>query len=420
MSTAPTKFRTPIARGILRKGEQAIVDREAKVIHNYAVTTRGEALGHGVWLDKTFLSSVVAEINSKPIGFKSRFTHPGMCADGLGTYLGRTKDAWLDGDVVRADLHIADVASKSPSGDLAEYVMDLAEEDPESFGASIVFDHNRGAEKEFAGKNSSADGAFTSPDKNNAENLPHARLAKLYASDVVDDPAANPGGFFSNGDELAARAEASLAWCLGLSEVAPDGMALGGIDPERARVFTQSFLQRHNVALQQLSATVADAMAGATVEGGNTMQEVKPEAPPVVPAIDLKAEQTKAHAEGVAAERARFKALSANFKDRPAFILEQFDAGNTVEQAALALKDLLITEQAAEIAKLKAGVPATPPAGGAQPASFGAGAETAPQTFGEMVKTYRAENNGVTNSAAAKAVAATPEGAKAYNKSIGR
>jgi hypothetical protein len=37
-----------------------------------------------------------------------------------------------------------------------------------------------------------------------------------------------------------------------------------------------------------------------------------------------------------------------------------------------------------------------------------------------MVKTYRAENNGVTYSAAAKAVAATPEGAKAYNKSIGR
>ena len=141
------RARTSLATGIA-EGAQG-VDREARVIRGYSVVTRGEAKGHEAWIDETFLDQVVAVGNAIDTGLKSRFTHPGLCSDGLGKFLGRTRNfRRVDGRVV-GDLHFAQAGSKSPDGDLAGYVMDLADEDPDAFGASIVFYHDMGAEQEF-------------------------------------------------------------------------------------------------------------------------------------------------------------------------------------------------------------------------------------------------------------------------------
>lgn len=255
-------MRTPLAKGIKTSKAKAIDraggDYEGGLIRGFAVVTRGEALGHGMWIDAAFLKQTADAINAESEGQKSRFTHPGLSSDGLGKFLGRTKNATVNGDVVHADQHFATSAHKTPDGDLAGYVMDRAEEDPASFGASISFLRDADAEDEFIIAQGGAIeydrfgdrivSGFTSPDQFNTNNLPHARLKELWAVDVVDDPAANPNGLFHRGQEIATEAESLAAYTLGLSSNRPDAVHLG-IDPDRASQFIARFLDRHGLEI---------------------------------------------------------------------------------------------------------------------------------------------------------------------------
>lgn len=225
-------------------------DRDAGLILGLAVVTRGEALGHHLWLDGEFLQQTAAAINQAKTGIKSRFTHPSLSGDGLGTYLGRMKNARIDGDVVRADLHFSDVAHNTSDGDRAAYVMDLAEEDPVAFGVSIAYRPDYGAEDKFWATHEDKDGNFESPDSDNTGNLPHARLNELRASDVVDEPAANPNGLFHRGDEIAAEADALLSYSLGLSDQAPELVELE-VNAERVSAFVSRWLDQHGLEIIQ-------------------------------------------------------------------------------------------------------------------------------------------------------------------------
>ncbi len=168
------------------------VDRAAHVIRGFSVAQIGEASGHDQRLDAKTLEQIVAlGTAAGERGMKARFTHPTDCNDGMGKFLGRAKNFRLDGDRVRADLHIADSAFKTPSGDLASYVMDLAEEDPQAFGASIVFDGT--AEYELDESNVPKIDPVTKK-----KLMPVTRVTKLKAVDVVDTPAANGEGFFAD------------------------------------------------------------------------------------------------------------------------------------------------------------------------------------------------------------------------------
>lgn len=250
LGTKPRRLRTEPARGI--KAENPVDrkggDKKAGIIRGVSVVTRGEALGHGMWLDREFLRQTADGINASPNGAKARFTHPGLSSDGLGSYLGRMKAAVIDGDVVRADLHFSDMAHESPDGDLAEYVMGLAEDDPESFGVSIVYMPDWGAEDAFEATHEDEKGRFRSPDVDNTDNLPHARLAQLRAADVVDDPAANPGGLFHRGQEIAAEADSLASFALGLTAAAPAVEQLE-LDPDRVRGFVHRFLESHGLQI---------------------------------------------------------------------------------------------------------------------------------------------------------------------------
>ncbi len=186
------------------------IDREAGIIHGVAVMTAGEARGHGMLIDAATLNSTAAFINAREAGMKSRFTHPGMCDDGMGKKLGNVKNAKVIGDQVVADLHFSPSASKTPDGDLAGYVIDLAEEDPSAFGLSVV----------ITGKQAwkLADGAEVQTRErpaNATTDKPFLRPTGLAAVDVVDDPAANPSGllaaaFSSTSNTDAAEAFAAL------------------------------------------------------------------------------------------------------------------------------------------------------------------------------------------------------------------
>ncbi len=251
LATAPTLLRAPIARGLSAAlaADQRVDPKggmyKAGIIYGAAVITRGEALGHDMWIDKTFLTEVALAIATAEPGTKSRFTHPSLSGDGLGKALGRFRDASLDDDVVRADLHMYQSAHKTPDGDLAGYIMDRANEDPASFGVSIAFDGDRDAESAFMADHKDKGGRFVSPDPDNEHNFPHARLALLAAADVVDDPAANPDGLFHRGDRLVFDGEAMLAYVLGLSSKAP--AAMFGMHPDRLRGFVARFLTRNGL-----------------------------------------------------------------------------------------------------------------------------------------------------------------------------
>jgi hypothetical protein len=150
------------------------VDREAGVIRGFKVATLGEAKGHGVIVDDQTLAQLISLGNADLIGIKSRFWHPDT-RDGLGSLIGFASNFRRDGDSVIADLTLSPAASKSPLGDLADYILTLAESAPSAFGASpsVKF----------------------STEKIRGQKLPSLRITKLRAVDLVDEPATNDGLF---------------------------------------------------------------------------------------------------------------------------------------------------------------------------------------------------------------------------------
>jgi len=362
LDQAPRYFRAQPTRTAPER-----VDREARVIRGVSVITRGEALGHGVWIDEEFLSSV-ATFSAR--GLKSRFTHPGLSSDGTGKALGRVHGLRKQGDKVVGDLHLLDAASRAPDGDLAGYVMDLASEDPELFGTSIVFAYDHEAEKAFTEAHSDDDG-FQSPDELNTKNLPHARLKALKACDVVDDPAANPGGFFSAAGDVAEQATGALAYVLGLSEQSPGADAFGGVHPDRARQFVTRFMTSQGLTLEHRKAA------------------------PMPPETDSAAPPAAAPPAKVVATLA---SLTAAYTGQSDFILECLSEKRSDAEAAQAwtareLKQLREDNAALRKGKAEAEALAATADAGAPPVAFGSSDQGGCGNFVELARAIRDERH---------------------------
>jgi len=204
----------------------------------------------------------------------------------------------VEGGRVLGDLHFSKSAHDTPDGNLAKYVMDLAEEDPEAAGLSIVFYHDREAEDEFTADHleeveyedhhgrTVKEMRFKSPDPNNENNYPHVRLKELTAADIVDEPAANPEGLFDR-SPFARQADDLLSYAAGISDKKPEVSAFN-VDGDKALQFFNRWLSSRGLTL--LSNDEVAAMANE--------QEKNPEAPEV-PEVstftkeDLLAEQKK-------------------------------------------------------------------------------------------------------------------------------
>jgi hypothetical protein len=242
-----------------------------------------------MWVDGDFLKQIVGEINDSAAGRKSRFTHPALSADGLAKFLGRGKQGSVDGDIAHADLHLAKSAHRTPDGDLAGYVMDRAEEDAGTFGASIAFERDHDAEEQHRADNGGEN--FSSPDPLNTKNLPHVRLKRLRAVDIVDDPAANPSGLFTRGQEVAIEAERLAEYALGLSSERP-AVEQFDVDPDRLSSFVARFLSARGLSINHLSEdrpTMSDTKTPESEKPAEKPAETKPvEAP--APAVDKPAE----------------------------------------------------------------------------------------------------------------------------------
>jgi hypothetical protein len=173
------------------------IDRDRGAIYGVSVNTVGEAKGHGVWLEQSFVEDVARLGNELKQGLKARFGHPNMCSTALGTFIGRFKNFRVEGNQCIADLYLSNEAKETPHGDLYNYVLGMAENESDMFGTSIVFTVGQQYQLNDDGEKIIDEMLWDDGRK------VFVTCDKLHACDVVDDPAANPDGLFSSFNQIS-------------------------------------------------------------------------------------------------------------------------------------------------------------------------------------------------------------------------
>ena len=141
------------------------VDADAMRIYGVAAITIGEAQGHGLFVDRRTLETVLAEAQKSTSGIRVVDTHSRRVTDTMGLATN-----WrIDGDVLRCDVEFF-----AASADRAGPIIALAEKAPDTFGLSITF--------------------YDDPEK--IEGRWFSRCTKLVDISIVDVPAANANGLF--------------------------------------------------------------------------------------------------------------------------------------------------------------------------------------------------------------------------------
>jgi hypothetical protein len=155
-------------------------------IKDVAVITAGEARGWDMWIDGQFLADVVRQGNDNSDGIKSRFGHPSLFDESLGTIIGKFTNFRLSGD----DKVIGDFKfiTTEYNKDMIQHIITLSKEYPKGFGTSIVFEFE--LDEHGYIKVEQKDGKS------------YVGLGQLRAVDFVDNPAANPDGLFSEDEQL--------------------------------------------------------------------------------------------------------------------------------------------------------------------------------------------------------------------------
>jgi hypothetical protein len=135
------------------------------VIEGVSVISVGEAKGHGLFVDAQTLREVKACAETYAGGVKVNLDH----GAGIKDIVGFCDNFRIIGEKLVADLNLLQNAERR------EYVLEIAEKLPDTFGISIAFS---GPVREIDGKR-------------------FASCEELYSADLVQTPAANPTGLFS-------------------------------------------------------------------------------------------------------------------------------------------------------------------------------------------------------------------------------
>ena len=305
----------------ITKSAPVSVDLDKGIISGVAVVTAGGAKGHGVMLDTSFVKDVVEYGNDKKNGIKARFGHPNMCSTALGTFIGRIKNFRNDGDIARADLFMSGEAKDTPHGNLYEYVLGMANNEPDMFGLSIVFTPGDKYQISKDGKK-----IGSNDDEYDSQKEPFVELSALHACDIVDDPAANPDGLFSawSADTFAGQATEFF-------DTHPEVFEVLRAKPE----IVNEFLSRYS------------AEAGTHIVGSveplvilEKEEEMKDENKEVKAESEIRKEVKKE-------ELARFEAMNKAFPGDLDFAAEHYKAGSSVAEAKAAYADVLVERLAA-------------------------------------------------------------------------
>lgn len=162
------------------KSTSVNIDREAGILKNTCVAEFGDNKNDS-YFDDAFLEALVEQGNAGK-GIKSRFGHPNMCSTSFGTFIGRYHNFRIENRNVYADLHLDETAKTTPNGNLFDYVLDMAEKNPDMFGNSIHI-YSEVYQKPINGK---------------VKNMHN--LETFKACDLVDEPAATKELFSDSND----------------------------------------------------------------------------------------------------------------------------------------------------------------------------------------------------------------------------
>lgn len=239
------------------------IDSQAGIISDVSVITVGEAKGHGMLIDAQTLMEVKRAAETYSGGLKVKTDH----YSGFNEIVGVLKDFRIDGDQLRADLHLL------KNHEATARILEMAELMPDTFGLSIS----------FSGQHDESDGGTL-----------FARCSEIYSADLVDAPAANPTGLFSAKVDSAKQAMDEKQFAEALSA------ALAPIT-EKMNAF-EVFMADAATKLAALEYKPEDKMA-VEVEISEDDSEDKPE--------------DEAMSAKLAAEVAELKALVANFGSKP-------------------------------------------------------------------------------------------------------
>lgn len=311
------------------------VDKENGIISGVAIiTSNREALGHEMFIDDTTVDQVVSkgQESDKGVGLKARFDHPNACFSSMGTQLGRFKNFRRDGDKARADLHLLDANTEH-----REFILNLAAEDPDMFATSIVF--KQGEPETFSFED------FPDKDENDPFFFPHARVDSLIGCDVVDEGAANDS-LFGRPDYLAEQAE---KWASEHSDI---------LEPILFKIFEKYNKQN----MEDNKEVIEDPKTGfdkviekltslkAKYLGTEEIVDDSEDAPADLPEANI--DELNEQFEAVKTELEEAKISTTDLSEANADLL----AENTDIKAAL--KEL--SEEVAELSKIKLGTPVTP------------------------------------------------------------
>jgi hypothetical protein len=189
------------------------VNAEKGILTGVVLCQEGESKGHGTHLEKSFIQDIVKLSVGRKI--KSRFGHPSMSNEALGTYLGNFENVRYRetnegiGQAI-GDLHLAQSSKESPNGNLWNYVTKAATEHPDMFGSSIVFRPGENYYYNSKGKKVLADYYTAKEAKDNEDGKVYETITELLATDLVDEGAATDSLFsaasFFNSEAFAVKA----------------------------------------------------------------------------------------------------------------------------------------------------------------------------------------------------------------------
>lgn len=368
-----------LSTGYLKAAPSGRIDHEAGIVEGVKVCTEGEAKGHGVNLDAEFVEAVVRFGNERKQGLKARFGHPNMCSTALGTFLGRhknfrtettTRDDGSKALTAIADLFLSNEAKDTPNGNLHDYVLGLAQNEPDMFGTSIVFTPGRYYRKTTKGQkvyhqwetndkgerliSESGEASFKWVDDNGKEVDPskveiierdYVECAALHACDCVDDPAANDGLFSRFSQETIAGQITEFldlhpeVW--GAIQDNPSIVAALARYGEKVDEFMQSYRayreqngkghpmtdERHN-SEQLASASVTEPQAPATPEA---QKEEKPVAAEAVPEVAKPEASAESEPEGAAKQESAAPEAKQLSREEFTKIADEFGAEVAVQ-----------------------------------------------------------------------------------------
>lgn len=306
----------------LRAASVVSVDRDQHIIYGVSAAQAVEALGHDMVLDGKTIGQLVEHGNAARNGVKSRFTHPGLSSTGLGKYLGRMRNFRQEGDKAIADLHLADSAFKTPDGDLGTYVMDMAENDPDMFGMSVVIQGRRVWTLADGTEMDVEDFKEGRRPENATTEKPVVRIKQLHAVDAVDEPAANRDGLFAARHLWATNSLSQEAF-----DDIDEYLSGAGVTPQRAFQFALAYFTARGVDVKEFK-----QMAEVTPE--EEQKEQPGTTPATPPASEQPAEESPEPAADAGAElAAQLAELKAQFAAMAAELAAKGERETELSQA---------------------------------------------------------------------------------------